>query len=67
VALPDSANGRGFGIKDDVYFSFALPALPVGFVYTGVGLVGNVLIASWEEQEEFAIGAAGIMVIEQNP
>jgi hypothetical protein len=64
VIFAVSANGRGIGIKNDVSFSFALPALPAGFVYTGIGLVGNTLIASWEEQEEFAIGAAGIMVIE---
>jgi hypothetical protein len=64
MAFAISANGMGFGIKNDALFYFTLPPLPVGFVYTGAGLAGNILIASWEEQEEFAIGAAGIMVIE---
>jgi hypothetical protein len=59
-----SANGTGLMIKNEAFFPFTLPALPQGFVYTGVGLVGNTLIATWEEQEEFAIGAAGIMVME---
>ena len=65
--LPD---GRGLysfgeytsGKKADAFF-FSLPALPEGFVYTGVGLLGNILVASWEEQQEAGIGAAGIMVL----
>jgi len=41
----------------------SLPPLPEGFVYTGVGRVGDSLFASWEEQEDFSIGAAGFVVI----
>ena len=40
-----------------------LPALPEGFVYSGVALLGNVLAASWEEQQDAGIGAAGFMVM----
>jgi hypothetical protein len=41
----------------------ALPSLPEGFFYTGIGRAGDSLFASWEEQENFYIGAAGFMVI----
>ena len=41
----------------------SLPQLPEGFVYTGIGRVGNSLFASWEEQEDFSIGAAGFVII----
>jgi hypothetical protein len=43
--------------------TFALPALPEGFAYTRIGFAGPVLIASWEEQQDWRIGAAGFMVI----
>ncbi|MDR1588175.1 MAG: hypothetical protein LBS57_12025 [Treponema sp.] len=43
---------------------FSLPALPEGFSYTGAGLAGTVLAASWEEQEDSAVGAAGFMVMD---
>lgn len=42
---------------------FSLPALPENFVYTGIGLCGDTVFASWEEQDEYSIGAAGFMVI----
>ncbi|MDR1411939.1 MAG: hypothetical protein LBI91_07020 [Spirochaetaceae bacterium] len=41
----------------------ALPALPEGFVYTRLGIAGTALLAAWEEQLEWNIGAAGFMVI----
>jgi hypothetical protein len=41
-----------------------LPPLPEGFVYTNTGLAGNVFVAAWEEQDEFLVGAAGIMVLD---
>ncbi|MDR1353827.1 MAG: hypothetical protein LBK05_11155 [Treponema sp.] len=41
----------------------ALPALPEGFVYTRLGVAGTALLAAWEEQLEWNIGAAGFMVI----
>jgi hypothetical protein len=40
-----------------------LPALPPGFVYTAAALCGNTLIAAWEEQEGYSIGAAGFMAL----
>ena len=54
----NSAQGteNGFG-------SFSLPTLPEGFIYTGAAFLGDVIAASWEEQEEAGIGAAGFMVM----
>ncbi|MCL2181143.1 MAG: hypothetical protein FWB83_08445 [Treponema sp.] len=43
----------------------SLPPLPEGFVYTGLYQSGGNIIASWEEQEEFNIGAAGFVVIKK--
>jgi hypothetical protein len=67
-------NLAGEEITIDVFYSSAphaaeitqtLPPLPEGFVYTGIGRVGDSLFASWEEQENFYIGAAGFMVIKR--
>jgi len=41
----------------------SLPLLPEGFVYTGIAKAGANIFASWEEQEDFSIGAAGFVVI----
>ena len=41
-----------------------LPPLPEGFSYTGLALLGNILVASWEEQQQAGIGAAGFMLVE---
>jgi len=41
----------------------SLPQLPEGFAYTGIGMIGNSIVASWEEQEDFSIGAAGFIAI----
>ena len=41
---------------------FSLPALSEDFVYTGIALLGDIILASWEEQQEAGIGAAGFMV-----
>ena len=40
-----------------------LPPLPEAFVYTGAAVLGDVLVAAWEEQQEAGIGAAGFMVL----
>jgi hypothetical protein len=40
-----------------------LPILPEGFVYTGLAWLGDTLFASWEEQEDYNIGAAGFMAL----
>jgi hypothetical protein len=42
---------------------FSLPPLPEGFSYTGIGAAGEVLIASWEEQQDSAVGSAGFMAL----
>jgi hypothetical protein len=42
---------------------FSLPPLPEGFAYTGIGMAGDTLIASWEEQDGYSIGAAGFTAI----
>jgi hypothetical protein len=63
----------GNEISSDAFFNSALrkeeisnpslPSLPEGFFYTGIGRVGDNLLASWEEQEDYNIGAAGFVVI----
>jgi len=60
--LPD---GMGFILAGDEReaIPFSLPAMPEGFVYTGVAVLGNVLIVPWEEQREAGVGAAGFMVM----
>ena len=42
-----------------------LPHLPEDFVYTGMETIGGSLFASWEEQADYSIGAAGFVVIKQ--
>jgi hypothetical protein len=45
-----------------------LPDLPEGFFYTETGRVGDSLFASWEEQEDYNIGAAGFVIFKvQSP
>jgi len=65
LALAILPGGLGFistgGESEAV--SFSLSALPEGFVYTGVAVLGDVLIAAWEEQQEAGVGAAGFMVM----
>jgi hypothetical protein len=49
--------------KETVFSHTSLPPLPEGFVYTGIGKVSGSLFASWEEQADFSIGAAGFVVV----
>jgi hypothetical protein len=67
VALAIFSDGKGFYLAEGATapVEFSLPALPEGFVYTWIGLVGRSLFAAWEEQEDYNIGAAGFMVIDQ--
>ena len=53
---------RGIG-TDSALRRFALPPLPEGFAYTGIGMVAGTVVATWEEQDGYSIGAAGFMVI----
>jgi hypothetical protein len=60
-----SGSGRT-GVEDG---HFTLPVLPAGgpnFKYTHIAAAGNVLIASWEEQENWTVGAAGFLLLEIN-
>jgi len=69
------SEGKAEEISTEVFFNSAprkveishpsLPPLPEGFVYTGLGYTGENLFASWEEQEDFSIGAAGFVVIKR--
>jgi len=63
--LAVSASGKAFYLETGAASvrRFSLPALPAGFVYTGIGMIANTVFASWEEQEGYSIGAAGFMVI----
>jgi len=63
LALVISQSGQGLYSNGQGVFSFSLPSLPEGFVYTGVAVLGAVLAASWEEQQEAGIGAAGFMIM----
>jgi hypothetical protein len=57
--------GRGFYARGGpAVEAFSLPPLPEGFVYTGIGLSGDTLIAAWEEQDEWQVGAAGFMIVQ---
>jgi len=67
-------NQAGEEISLDVFYSSAprdeetypeLPPLPEGFVYTGIGYIGDSLFALWEEQDNFYIGASGFMAIKR--
>jgi len=51
------------GEADENKPDFSLPSLGEGFVYTNTAVIGNVVAASWEEQQEAGIGAAGFMVM----
>jgi hypothetical protein len=57
-------NGSGLHITSKQSgLRFPLPLLPEGFYYTGIGIVDDTVITTWEEQDEYSIGAAGFMVI----
>jgi hypothetical protein len=66
AVLPD---GRGVYARMDAPGTeprmdhFSLPPLPEGFVYTRIGLLGDILIGAWEEQFNWNVGAAGFMII----
>jgi len=66
-------SSKGTEISIDTFYNTAprstrinhplLPVLPEGFVYTGLEMIGGNLFASWEEQTDYSIGAAGFLVI----
>ena len=63
--LAVTTDGESFFVKpgNPGIRRFSLPALPEGFVYTGTGMAGDTVIATWEEQNGFSIGAAGFTVL----
>ena len=64
-ALAVFSGGQGFYSRgpERAMGQVSLPVLPEGFAYTHIALLGNVLAASWEEQQGAAVGASGFMVI----
>ena len=63
ASLLIDVHGNGAAEAAGRFFPIALPELPENFYYTGITLSGNDIIALWEEQEEYNIGAAGFMVL----
>jgi len=63
VMLPDGRGLFSYGEESEPAY-FSLSALDEGFVYTGAALIGNAVVASWEEQQEAGVGAAGFMVVD---
>jgi hypothetical protein len=66
LATTPQGNALYTKVDTTVIRHLSLPPLPEGFCYTGIGVCGDTIIASWEEQDEFSIGAAGFMVIRTN-
>ena len=62
--LATDPEGNALHVDRNLVRHFSLPALPGGFVYTGIGMVDGTVFAAWEEQVDFSIGAAGFMVID---
>ncbi|MDL2229758.1 hypothetical protein LJC14_05865 [Treponema sp. OttesenSCG-928-L16] len=44
--------------------ALALPELPVSFAYTGIVFLEKELIASWEEQQDWTVGASGFLIMD---
>ncbi|MCL2129308.1 MAG: hypothetical protein FWH35_03030 [Treponema sp.] len=65
LALAIFSNGSGFisREKEAAPRALSLPSLPPNFVYTGIAVIGKILVVSWEEQEDAGIGAAGFLVL----
>ena len=71
----DDLTRQGAEISIDIFYNSAprkseishpsLPPLPKGFVYTDIGEAGDNIFASWEEQQDYSIGAAGFMLVKK--
>jgi len=61
--LATTPQGNALYAQANTIRHFFLPPLPEGFCYTGIGMCADTIFASWEEQDEYSIGAAGFMVI----
>ena len=62
VALADGRLTAALGREGPVLRS-RLPVLPEGYAYTGLASTGNLLVAAWEEQDGWAVGAAGFVIL----
>ena len=63
LATAPRGNALYTKVDTSVMRHFSLPPLPEGFCYTGIGMCGDTIFASWEEQDEYSIGAAGFMAV----
>jgi hypothetical protein len=64
LALLVARDGRAqAALNGEDPFPFSLPSLPEDFFYTGIGLAGEILVATWEEQQDSAVGSAGFMAL----
>ena len=67
---------QGAEISIDVFYNSAprkdeishpsLAPLPKNFVYTDIAEIDDTIFASWEEQQDYSIGAAGFMLIKNH-
>ncbi len=62
VAFADGRLTAALGREGPVLRS-RLPVLPEGYAYTGLAATGNLLAAAWEEQDGWAVGAAGFVIL----
>jgi len=55
---------NSFSRKEEISHP-SLPSLPKSFVYTEIAEIEDSVFASWEEQHDYSIGAAGFMLIKK--
>ena len=63
VSIDEWRNVYNRDMWENPEYYVMLPELPEDFIYTGLIRHGNVLLASWEEQEFISIGASGFMLM----
>jgi len=62
VAFADGSLTIAVG-RDGPIVKTRLPVLPDAYAYTGIAAVSSMLVASWEEQDGWAVGAAGFVIV----
>jgi hypothetical protein len=62
VAFSDGRLSAAIG-RDGPIVRSRLPGLPAGYAYTGLASTGGLLVAAWEEQDGWAVGAAGFVIL----
>ncbi len=65
AVFSDGSGAAGKKNADDSIetFLYALPELPADFFYTGIALADDTIMASWEEQRSYGVGAAGFVLV----